>query len=251
MRHILVFFFLFFALNGPYSQDLKELSIDELKSEMAEARVNGNYCLLGELHFERASRDRLNGTAADYILEDLKRSEAGFRLCQDSTGYFQARLAYAEVLYARGLNKDFAISEAEEALEYFTCENDYEEIIHTNYVLAQIHEEKFELEKAQAYIKRAAETSAFINDSRALIKSRLLGSKLTAIGGHPDLSLMSNIEDFNLSCDLFDLEDEDKSDDSDLIEIGLSIIENQMRLNNPKAAIGYLEYIQSLSLIHI
>ncbi len=224
------------------------MSIEDLKAKMTDARENGNYCLLGELHFERASRDRLNGTAADYILEDLKRSESGFRLCQDSTGYFQARLAYAEVLYARGLHKDFAISEAEDALEYFTRQDDYDEMIHTNYVLAQIHEEKFELEKAQTYIKRAAEISSFINDSTAMIKSRLLGSNLTAIGGHPDLSLMSNIEDFNLACDIFDLDDEDKSDDNDLVEIGLSIIENQMRLKNPKAAIGYLNYIESLDV---
>jgi len=224
------------------------LSIDELKAEMKNAREAKNWCYLGSLHLERASRDKLNGSAIEYILEDLERSESCFKFCQDSTGYFQAKLEYAEVLYTRGVKKDFALSEAEEALDYFKRQNIQQEMIHANYVLAQLHEQKFELDKAQEYIKQASKISSDINDSLAMIKSRLLGSKLTAIGGRPELSLLSNIEDFNMSCDLFNLEDDNKYDDKFLADIGLSIISNQMRINNPEAAIDYLNYIESLDI---
>jgi signal transduction histidine kinase len=232
-------------MNG---QDLDFLSMEGIETEMERARDEKDWCYLGKLHLERASRDKIIGTAIEYILDDLERSESNLKFCPDSIGYFLNRLEYAEVLYTREIKVDFAITQAEEALDYFTRQNDQEEMINANYVLAELHARKFELNVAKEYIGKASEISSSINDSIAVIKCRLLGSKITSIGGNPDLALISNVEDFNLGCTLFNLEDDNKDDDNLLADIGLSIISNQMLIDKPEAAISYLANIESLNI---
>lgn len=239
---------LFLAFLALGAESLELLSIDEIEAEMEIAREAKDWCKLGKLHMARASRDQINGTAIDYILHDLDRSQSLYRICQDSAGLFRSRLEYAEVLYERDVKKDFAISEAEEALQYFTRQNDQTEIMHTNYVLAQLHMKKFELDKAEQYIKKASKLSSEMEDDISIIKCRLLGSKITAIGGNPKIALISNLEDFNQSCALFNLEDDNKDDDKLLVDLGLSIISNHLLINNLSAAIYRVDYIESLNI---
>ncbi len=247
MRIILTTIAVFLTFSNLVAQQLDAMTTEQIEEEIDRLLESTDYCYRGSLHLERASRSRKDGTAVYYILLDLDQSQSLLTFCPDSSGYFLSRLEYAEVLYERDVKKDFAIGEAEEALDYFKRKNNQKEIIHTNYVLAQLYEDKFELEKAEAYIKQASTLSAETTDTLMQIKCRLLGSKIAAFA-RPKQALVSNINDFHLSCSLFNLDDDNKDDDKLLADLVLSIITNYLITDNPEGAISYINYIESLSI---
>jgi len=239
---IYIFFSSFCILPICYSQNIeKDKSVEDITQQLKDAIRSSNHCLTGALYFERATQMLDLSLDADLILEDLDYSGIYFqRYCMDTISYYRTKLAHAEVFLVNESNTEFAISETEEALDYFTLQQNLPLAGQALTLLSKLHAENTDYEKAEKYVKSALDISMQISDTLLILSNRLLGSRLTSLTGEPTIAIASNLIDFKQSCNF--------TDDILTAKICLALAEDYLKLGNADSAQQYLEYAISLEI---
>lgn len=243
MRITACIVFLYFLISSTcFSQNIeKDKSVEDITQQLTDAIKSSNHCLTGALYFERATQMLDLSLDAELILEDLDYSGIYFqRYCMDTISYYRTKLAHAEVFLVNESNTEFAISETEEALDYFTIEKHLPLAGQALTLLSRLHAENTDYEKAEKYVKSALDISNEINDTLLMIKNRLLGSRLTSLTGEPTIAIASNLIDFKQSCYF--------NDDILTAEICLALARDYLKIGNAENAQYYLDYAISLEI---
>jgi len=202
-----------------------------------------DYCLKSEVYYQRAVKNPDYTVKLDKRIEDLKMSSIyAEKFCRDTVAYYKARIKIAEFLYTNSLSPDYAIDEANEALQYFTSKNLTKYMIDTYHVLAFINEKKYEPDSALVYLTKASKLSLLVNDSIGYLKNRPLFNSLTYLIGNRNISLASFKEDFEISCRI------PQKDHSVTIDIGLSYAEHLLEAENYEQALNVLNFVESLDI---
>lgn len=264
MRVLTISLYLFLVINSPYLKandidslssnssniqpsDLHTLEREQLDADLKSARDNKEYCRTAQLFYARAISNSDFTNDGDFILGDLDLCKTYSKDCRDSTLYFNARLKYAEVLQANNKNKEFAIEEAKVSLNYFKKQNLQSDVLHSLHVLALLYEQMSEFKQAEEYIGNAIELAIEMNDTENLIRNRNIANRFITIMSAPGVEMgvelavavSSSKEDFITSCNL-NLE-------SDAIDIGLTLAETYLKMNNIDDAIAQIDYLETLS----
>ena len=251
---------IFLVIHGPWlkGNDLDSLSMirsekqyinpvtldrDQLDADLKQARESKEYCRAAQLYYTRATSNSDFTNDGDFILGDLDLCGTYAKYCADTSLFYNARLKYAEVLHANNQKKDFAVGEALESLEYFQKHNLKADMIHSYHVLALLYEQASEYKTAETYINKAIDLAVEINDTISIVRNRNIGNRFLNIMSNPRLSETGIVlsvakEDFETSCNL-NLE-------SDVIDIGLTLAETYMKIDNINEAISQINYIETL-----
>lgn len=224
---------------------LDTLNNEGLNDLIKQAWNAKDHCMLSRLYYKRATLNSDFTNDGEFILEDLDFSGSYAQsYCKDTTFYHTVRLKYAEVLQANNKNKEFAIQEAKESLNYFEKHNLQSDMLHSLHVLALLYEQSSEFKKAEEYIGNAIDLAVEMNDTISLIRNRNIANRFITIMAAPGVevavAVSSSKEDFITSCNL-NLE-------SDAIDIGLTLAETYVKMNNIDDAISQINYLETLNI---
>ena len=223
--------------------DWNSLTTDSLYAIMAHARDVKDYCLKAKGYYHLAIKDPDFTSNPDKRIEDLELSSIYARkFCKDTVAFYEAKIKYAEFLYANSISGGYTIEEANEALSYFTKKDLPENIIDTYQVLAFLNEKKNEPSKAIDYLIKASDLSIKINDTIGFLKNKPLFNSLTYLIGKPNEAMVLFQDDFKRSCEI------PQSDHSVTVDIGLAYAEHLLYSKNYTEALYILNYVESLDI---